>query len=82
MIGGDFGAGDFEVPAIVEENGLIDNYSFLEQRVHQVPETAHIHEDCFAAWSNGSVHSTMTLINEHPTTTVEEPQKHTYASIV
>lgn len=82
MLGGDFRAIEFEVPANFEENGPVDSYSFPEQQLPQVSETAHMHEDNFAVQSNGA----MKLVQEYPTTPLEEPvsepQKHTYASIV
>uniref|UniRef100_A0A5B6ZLU3 G3BP-like protein n=1 Tax=Davidia involucrata TaxID=16924 RepID=A0A5B6ZLU3_DAVIN len=86
MLGGEIQAREFVAAPNIEENGQVDNYSFPDQRLPQVPEAENILEDNSAVQSNGSLQSTMNPVQEHLSAPVEEPvgepQKHTYASIL
>ncbi|KAL8104845.1 nuclear transport factor 2-like isoform X2 [Apium graveolens] len=86
MLGGDFQAIEFVGSSNAKENPPINNYSFPEQRLPQVPETDSTIKGSFAMQSNGSLQSTINSAQEHPSTPIEEPaeepHKHTYASIV
>ncbi|KAJ7979785.1 Nuclear transport factor 2 family protein with RNA binding domain isoform 2 [Quillaja saponaria] len=86
LLGGDVQAREFMKPAEVVDNGPMDNYSFPEQRLQQVPDSEHIVVDNIAEDSNGSLQMTVNTIQDHlPASsdeTIGEPQKHTYASIL
>lgn len=83
LLGGEIQAREFVAPSEVKENGLVDNYSFAEQRLQQIPESEHMLENNAAEESNGY---TVNAVQDHLPPAVEdpvgEPQKHTYASIV
>lgn len=85
-LGGDIQPREFVSPANIKENGPVNNFSFPEQRLQQVPEAENIIEDNFPVQSNGSLQSSMNPVQERISSPVEEPtgepQKHTYASIV
>lgn len=85
MMGGETQAREFVIPADVQENGQLDDYSYSEQQLQHIPEAESILEDNFAQ-SNGSLQSSMDPVSDHLSAPVEEPvgepQKHTYASIV
>ncbi|KAM0002712.1 putative Ras GTPase-activating protein-binding protein [Helianthus debilis subsp. tardiflorus] len=83
MSGSDIHARDF-VPAAVVENGTANNYGFQEQQL-QAPVAESILEDSYAVQTNGSVQNSVNALQNHMTPVeevVEEPQKHTYASIL
>lgn len=87
MLGGDFQARELVIPSNVEQNGRVENYSFPEESLQHVPETENIMENSYAVQqSNGSLLSTMNPVQDHLSSPIEEPaeepQKHTYASIV
>lgn len=89
MLGGDFQAREFVGSSNAKENAPINNYSFSEQQLPQVPETDSIIKGNFAVQSvqsNGSLQSTLNPVQEHPSIPIEEPaeepHKHTYASIL
>ncbi|KAJ0612497.1 putative Ras GTPase-activating protein-binding protein [Helianthus annuus] len=84
MSGSDIHARDFVQPAAVVENGTANNYGFQEQQL-QAPVAESILEDSYAVQTNGSVQNSVNVLQNHMTPVeevVEEPQKHTYASIV
>lgn len=75
---------EFAAP-VVKENGHIDNHKFVEQQVQQVSEPKSIIDENTAEvnsmhqnTSTGSQDHFPVSVEEH----AEEPQKHTYASIV
>ncbi|KAJ4840270.1 hypothetical protein Tsubulata_024966 [Turnera subulata] len=79
-------ARDFVAPPDVKENGPVDNYSFPEQRLQQVPESENILEEHVVEEVNGSLQNSGSTVQDHLPASVEEsagePQKHTYASIL
>lgn len=83
---GDIQAREFVTANEVKENGVVDNYGYSEQRMHQVSDSEHIQEDNTAEESNGTLQTTVNVVQDHGPGSVEEPaeepQKHTYASIV
>lgn len=83
LLGGEIQAREFVAPSEVKENGLVDNYSFAEQQLQQIPESEHMLENNAAEESNGY---TVNAVQDHLPPAVEdpvgEPQKHTYASIL
>ncbi|KAI3511484.1 hypothetical protein L1887_18638 [Cichorium endivia] len=82
--GGDIQARDFVPPTTVEVNGQVNSYSFQEQKL-QVPEAENTLEDKYPIQSNGSVKSSVNVLQDRLTpveVAVGEPQKHTYASIL
>lgn len=85
-MGGEIQAREYVAPVDVKQNGPVDNYSFPEQQLQQVPETENILEDNCAEELNGSLQNTANSVHDHLPASVEEPvgepQKHTYASIV
>ncbi|KAM0052992.1 putative Ras GTPase-activating protein-binding protein [Helianthus debilis subsp. tardiflorus] len=84
MSGSDIHARDFVQPAAVVENGTANNYGFQEQQL-QAPVAESILEDSYAVQTNGSVQNSVNALQNHMTPVeevVEEPQKHTYASIL
>lgn len=72
-------------PPVVKENGHIDNHKFVEQQLQQVPESKSFIEENTAE-ANSMPQSASTGSQDHLPVSVEEhaeePQKHTYASIV
>ncbi|XP_059652977.1 nuclear transport factor 2-like isoform X2 [Cornus florida] len=86
MTGREVQAREFAAAANIQGNGPVDNYSFPEQGLQQVPEAENILEDNSAVHSNGSPQSSMNLIQDNLSTPFEEPagepQKHTYASVL
>ncbi|MFS8000360.1 putative Ras GTPase-activating protein-binding protein [Helianthus anomalus] len=83
MSGSDIHARDFVQPAAVVENGTANIYGFQEQQL-QAPVAESILEDSYAVQTNGSVQNSVNALQNHMTPVeevVEEPQKHTYASI-
>ncbi|KAL9997857.1 putative Ras GTPase-activating protein-binding protein [Helianthus debilis subsp. tardiflorus] len=84
MSGSDTHARDFVQPAAVVENGTANIYGFQEQQL-QAPVAESILEDSYAVQTNGSVQNSVNALQNHMTPVeevVEEPQKHTYASIL
>ncbi|KAJ0957949.1 putative Ras GTPase-activating protein-binding protein [Helianthus annuus] len=84
MSGSDIHARDFVQPAVVVENGTANNYGFQEQQL-QAPVAESILEDSYAVQTNGSVQNSVNALQNHMNPVeevVEEPQKHTYASIL
>ncbi|KAK6122797.1 hypothetical protein DH2020_043459 [Rehmannia glutinosa] len=86
MLGGDIQSREFIAPAKIEEDGPVNSYNYPDEQIQQVPETEKILEDNFAVQSNGSLQGTMNSIPDQFSSPIEEPaeepQKHTYASIV
>ncbi|XP_047960057.1 nuclear transport factor 2-like [Salvia hispanica] len=86
VMGGDIQSREFTSPAKIEENGPMNNYTYQEEHIQQVPETEKIIEENFAVHSNGSIQGTMNSVPGHFSPPVDEPvmepQKHTYASIL
>ncbi|KAL9997859.1 putative Ras GTPase-activating protein-binding protein [Helianthus debilis subsp. tardiflorus] len=84
MSGSDIHARDFVQPAAVVENSTTNIYGFQEQQL-QAPVAESILEDSYAVQTNGSVQNSVNALQNHRTPVeevVEEPQKHTYASIL
>lgn len=83
-LNGEVQAREFAAPA-VKENGHIDNHKFVEQKLQQVPESKTILEENTAD-VNSMHQNASTVFQDHLPVSVEEhaeePQKHTYASIV
>ena len=79
---------DYMPPGDITENGTADKYALAEQRVQQTPEVESVIEDNPREQVNGFLESTIHPIQEDPLPpptieeSVEEPQKHTYASVV
>lgn len=77
-------AREFAAP-VVKENGHLDNHKFVEQQLQQVPEPKSIVEENTAE-VNSMHQNASTVSQDHLPVSVEEhaeePQKHTYASIV
>lgn len=86
LLGGEIQAREFVASSDVKEDGLLDNYSFPEQRLQQVYESENILEEHVAEEVNGSLKSAGNTAQDHLPDSVEEsagePQKHTYASIL
>lgn len=86
LLGTDMQAREFVPTNEVKENGVADNYGYSEQRMQHVSDSEHIREDNTAEESNGSLQATVNVVPEHVSASAEEPseepQKHTYASIV
>ncbi|KAH9681686.1 hypothetical protein KPL71_027065 [Citrus sinensis] len=86
LMGGEIQAREYVSPVDVKQNGLIDDYSFPEQRLQQVPESENILEDSPAEELNGSLQNAVNAAQDYLPASVEEPvgepQKHTYASIL
>ncbi|KAL9232933.1 hypothetical protein vseg_007992 [Gypsophila vaccaria] len=72
--------------AEIKENGGADKYSMSEQRLQQAPEVESILEDHSREQGNGFLENQINPIQEAPHSPIEEsaeePQKHTYASIL
>ncbi|KAL5195663.1 putative G3BP-like protein [Glycine soja] len=69
----------------VKENGAVNNYGFSHQQMLRVHDSEHIQEDVVAEESHGSFQPTVDAVQEHVPSaeeSPEEPQKHTYASIL
>ncbi|KAJ0481590.1 putative Ras GTPase-activating protein-binding protein [Helianthus annuus] len=84
MSGSDIHARDFVQPAAVVENGTANNYGFQEQQLQALVAES-ILEDSYPVQTNGSVQNSVNALQNHMTPVeevVEEPQKHTYASIL
>ncbi|KAH7521997.1 hypothetical protein FEM48_Zijuj07G0091100 [Ziziphus jujuba var. spinosa] len=85
LLGGEIHTREF-VPPDVKDNGPVDNYGFVEQRLQQVSESENILEENAADQSNGSLQNTVNSVQDHLPSSVEEPvgepQKQTYASIL
>lgn len=79
-------ARDFIPPGDIKENGTADKYSMAEQRLQQTPVVESILDENSREQANGFHESPMNAIQElspaHIEESVEEPQKHTYASVV
>ncbi|PIA36218.1 hypothetical protein AQUCO_03400259v1 [Aquilegia coerulea] len=78
---------DFVASSNVEENDLVDNYSFPEQQEqHQALETNNIVDDTPVEELTSSFSHAMSSIQDPSPVIIEEPvgepQKHTYASIL
>lgn len=75
-----------EYVADVNGNGSLEDYIFQEQQLQQAPEPENVLESSYAEESNGSLPNVITAAQyQLPASveeTVEEPQKHTYASIL
>ncbi|XP_061338222.1 nuclear transport factor 2-like [Gastrolobium bilobum] len=87
LLGGDIQAREFVATTTneVKENGVVDNYGFSEQRMHQGPDSEHMREDNTVEESNGSLQSSVNAVQDHVPASDEpagEPTKHTYASIL
>ncbi|RDX93304.1 nxt3 [Mucuna pruriens] len=87
-LGGDIQARDFVATDEVKENGAIDNYGFSQQQMQRVHDSERIQEDVVAVAeeSRGSLQPTVNATQDHLPSSAEEPpeepQKHTYASIL
>ncbi|XP_054805942.1 nuclear transport factor 2-like isoform X1 [Prosopis cineraria] len=86
LLGADIQAREFVPTNEVKENGVVDNYGYSEQRMQHVSDSEHIREDNTAEESNGSLQVTVNVVQDHVPASAEEPaeepQKHTYASIL
>lgn len=85
LLGGDIHARDFVATNEVKENGAVNNYGFSHQQMLRVHDSEHIQEDVVAEESHGSFQPTVDAVQEHVPSaeeSPEEPQKHTYASIL
>lgn len=85
-MGGAVPTGEYITAADRKENGTVDQYSFPEQRLKKVQEPERILEDTSQKHANGYLENTQDAAQEVTPSlveeAVEEPQKHTYASIV
>lgn len=79
-------ARDYIPSGEIKENGAVDTYSMPEQRLQQAPEVENILEVSSREQANSFLESPINPIQEIPPSQIEEsvdePQKHTYASIV
>ncbi|XP_020222689.1 putative G3BP-like protein isoform X2 [Cajanus cajan] len=85
LLGGDMQARDIVATNEVKENGAVDNYGFPQQQMQRVHDSEHIHEDVVSQESHGSLQPIMNAVQDHVPSAEEppeEPQKHTYASIL
>ncbi|XP_074307095.1 nuclear transport factor 2 isoform X2 [Silene latifolia] len=86
MMSGGMQARDYMSPDNIEENGGIDNYSIPDQRLQQVAEVESVLEDHSREQANGFLECPIDPVQEVPPMSmeesVEEPQKHTYASVL
>ena len=86
MMGGGMQARDYMPPADIKENGTVDEFSIPDQRLQQAPEVERILEDNSREHTNGFLESPITSIQDlspaQMEESIEEPQKHTYASVV
>lgn len=86
MISGGMQARDYMPPSDIKENGAVDKYSMPEQRLQQAPEVESILEDNSREQANGFLENPINPMQEIPPSqiedAVEEPQKHTYASVL
>ncbi|KDP33322.1 hypothetical protein JCGZ_12871 [Jatropha curcas] len=84
LLGGEIQSREFVAPADPKENGPVDNYSFPEQRLQQIPESEIVQEEN-SVDSNGSLQNTVNTVQDQLPPVEEatgEPHKHTYASIL
>lgn len=85
MLGREIQSREFVDPADIIENGVDYGYRFSEQQLQLSPEAECILEDNFPE-SNGSFQNSINPVSDHLSAPVEElieePRKHTYASIV
>ncbi|KAH9617051.1 hypothetical protein KSS87_023103 [Heliosperma pusillum] len=86
MMSGGMQTRDYMSPDDIKENGGIDNYSMSDQRLQQVAEVESVLEDHSREHANGFLECQIDPIQEVPPLSmeesVEEPQKHTYASVL
>ncbi|CAO2821980.1 unnamed protein product [Amaranthus hypochondriacus] len=86
MMGGGMQARDYLPPADIKENGTVDEFSMPDQRLQQAPEVERILEDNSRERTNGFLESPITSIQDlspaQMEESIEEPQKHTYASVL
>ncbi|KAK4266218.1 hypothetical protein QN277_027173 [Acacia crassicarpa] len=86
LLGADIQTREFVPSNEVKENGVVDNYGYSEQRMQHISDSEHIREDNTAEESNGSLQATVNVVQDHVPASAEEPseepQKHTYASIL
>ncbi|KAL2325039.1 hypothetical protein Fmac_024097 [Flemingia macrophylla] len=85
LLDGDLQARDIVSANEVKENGAVNNYGFSQQQMQQLHDAECIHEDVVAQESHGSLQSTVNVLQDHIPSAEqhpEEPQKHTYASIL
>ncbi|KAK7278521.1 hypothetical protein RJT34_23551 [Clitoria ternatea] len=86
LLGGDIQASNFVATNEVKENDAINNYGFSEQQMQQVHDSEHIQEDVVAKESHGSLQPAVNSVQDNVPSSAEEPpeepQKHTYASIL
>ncbi|XP_047311677.1 nuclear transport factor 2-like isoform X2 [Impatiens glandulifera] len=86
MLVGDNNPMEYTNPADFKENGAPNNYSFSDSLLLHASEVDNISADKFTQLSNGSIPNAVASLQEYmspPTEEpAEEPQKHTYASIV
>lgn len=88
MISGGMQTRDYMPPGDIAENGTADKYALAEPRLQQTPEVESVIEDNPREQANGFLESTIHPIQEDPLPpptieeSVEEPQKHTYASVL
>ena len=79
-------ARDYMPPSDIKENGSVDKFLVAEQRLQQPPEVESILEDNSREQANGFLESPIKPVRELPLAQmeelIEEPQKHTYASVV
>ncbi|CAJ1976538.1 unnamed protein product [Sphenostylis stenocarpa] len=83
LLGGDIKARDFVATNQIKENGAVNNYGQKRPQVHY---SEHIQEDVLAEESHGLLQPTVNAVQEDVPSSAEEPpeepQKHTYASIL
>ncbi|TKY51826.1 putative G3BP protein [Spatholobus suberectus] len=86
LLGGDIQPRDFVATNEVKENGAVNNYGFSHQQMQQVHDSERIQEDVVAEESRGSLQLNVNAVQDHVSSSAEEPpeepQKHTYASIL
>jgi len=79
-------ARDYMPPVDIKENGTADKYPIPEQQLQQAPDVECVLEDNPRETANGFHASTVNPMQEAPPSiieeSIEEPQKHTYASVV
>ncbi|XP_057539510.1 nuclear transport factor 2-like isoform X2 [Amaranthus tricolor] len=86
MMSGVMQARDYMPPSDIKENGSVDKFLVAEQRLQQPPEVESILEDNSREQANGFLESPIKPVRELPLAQmeelIEEPQKHTYASVL
>uniref|UniRef100_A0A7C9AM28 NTF2 domain-containing protein n=1 Tax=Opuntia streptacantha TaxID=393608 RepID=A0A7C9AM28_OPUST len=79
-------ARDYMPPVDIKENGTADKYPIPEQQLQQAPDVECVLEDNPRETANGFHASTVNPMQEAPPSiieeSIEEPQKHTYASVL